>query len=102
MSTFSQRLNWCLQRGELTISDLAIWFDRPRSTVNTWVQGRTPKGPAGRLAETWLKTLQDWIRNKAGLPVPLELTQSRRVQYIQGLRDDAKRHIRVSPLRASA
>ena len=102
MKDFSTRLKWCKERGDMTVSDLAVWFDRPVATVRTWVEGRTPKGPAGRLAVQWLDLLSSWIRNNAGFPIPAELTQQRRATYIRDLRNAGKRHVSVSPMRASA
>lgn len=101
MKDFSQRLAWCMKRGDLTVSDLTRWFDRPRATVNTWVDGRTPYGPSGRLAIRWLELLQNVIKNKAGFPIPEELSGKARSNYIRDIRDAVKHHTRVPAMRAS-
>lgn len=98
---FSARLEWCMREGDLTISDLARWFDRPRTTVNTWVDGRTPYGPSGRLALRRLELLQNAIRKKWGFPIAETLSWKKRADYIRGLRDAGERRARVSPMRVA-
>ena len=98
---FSIRCVWVMERGDLTISDLATLLDRPRPTVNTWVNGRTPHGPSGRFAIRRLDLLQDMVRKRHGFPVPEMLAGKQRVEYIQGIRDVVDKHVRVSPMRAT-
>src|SRR5208282_4355925 len=40
---FRDRLETVARRTGLTASDLAVWFGRPRPTVRTWLNGRTPR-----------------------------------------------------------
>src|SRR5271157_4115947 len=40
---FRERLETVARRTGLTASDLAVWFGRPRPTVRTWLNGRTPR-----------------------------------------------------------
>ena len=101
MKDFPGKLQQCMTRGDLTVSDLARWFDRPRATINTWVNGRTPYGPAGRLAFEDLEALQLAIRNRRGFPVPANMSWSKRANYIRGMRNGADRHNRVPSLRPS-
>jgi len=42
-SEFRERLEAVARRTGLTASDLAVWFGRPRPTVRTWLNGRTPR-----------------------------------------------------------
>jgi hypothetical protein len=99
MQDFSKALAQCMKRGDMTVSDLARWFDRPRATINTWVNGRTPYGPSGRLAFRLLELLQSSIRNKQGFPIPETLSWSKRADYIRGIRDAAERNCRVPSAR---
>lgn len=99
--SFSARLSTCMERGDLTVSDLQRWFDRPRATVNTWVNGRTPYGPSGRAALDDLKLLEWTIRKRRGLPIPKKLSQRTRADYIRGTRDAAIRDNRVPAVRAA-
>ena len=101
MRDFAVTLAWCMKRGDMTISDLAVWFERPRATVNTWVNGRTPYGPSGREAGASLERLHAAIRNKRGFPIPATLSWKKRADYIKGVRDAAQRNGRVSLLRAA-
>lgn len=99
--SFSERLTWCMEKGDLTISDLSRWFDRPRATVNTWVNGRTPFGPSGRLATHHLGLLEEAVRSRHFFPVPEELSWRDRMVFIRGRRNDAERHTRVPNLRTA-
>lgn len=99
--TFSDRLAACKRAGDLTGSDLARWFGRPRATVNTWVNGRTPFGPSARTAEKRLALLESSIAKKNGFPVPPDLTWIAREKYIRGLRDAAERNTRVPVMRTA-
>ena len=102
MPAFSEDLaNW-QAKADMTISDLAVWFGRPRSTVKTWVlDGRTPLGPSGRLARVRLNLLIWAVRQKRGLPVPATLSAHERPEYVRGKRDVAERDWRVSSVRAA-
>jgi hypothetical protein len=99
MRTFTERLVRCAKFGDLTPSDLARWFDRPRATVNTWLNGRTPSGPSGRVAEHDLDLLEVMVRNKIGFPVPATLSWRDRINHVRGQRNVAERHARVPDLR---
>src|SRR5215471_3803517 len=85
MVTFSQRLQRCASKADLTVADLTLWFDRPRPTVNTWVLGRTPTGPAGRCAEEDLARLEYAIHN--GFKVPPRLGRTERAAFVRERRD---------------
>ena len=101
--TFTKRLVRCAKAADLTTSDLARWFDRPRATVATWIAGRTPWGPQARTAEKHLILLEDSIKRRVEhYPVPADLSWPEREKYVRGMRDDAERHGRVSNVRATA
>jgi hypothetical protein len=69
MHTFSERLLRCMSAADMTVADLTIWFDRPRSTVDTWVKlRRRPMGPSGRCAEDDLTNLEHAIYNGFKIP----------------------------------
>lgn len=101
MTDFPAQLQLCMSRGDLIVSDLARWFGRPRATVNTWVNGRTPYGPSGRLAQEQLNLLSWALKNKQGFPVPAGLGWKARADYIRGIRDAAERNNRVPKVRAT-
>ncbi|MDE2471855.1 MAG: hypothetical protein KGL35_24805 [Bradyrhizobium sp.] len=102
MPSFTDRLCKCQKASEMTISDLMRWFDRPRATVNTWLNGRTPFGPPAALAEKRLAMLEFSIKTRSGhYPVPAELTWKQRENYVRGMRHDAERNYRVPNMRAA-
>jgi len=103
VNTFTQRLVRAATLTDMTTSDLARWFDRPRATVNTWLQGRTPWGPQAKLAVKRLDLLERSLRErKKYYPVPAELNWRDREKYVRGMRDDAERHHRVPEVRPTA
>ena len=99
--SFTTRLLWCKEHGDMTVSDLSVWFGRPRATVNTWVNGRIPYGPAGRLAAAHLTLLENAIRKNKSLPVPIDLSWTKRADYIRGVRDAIERNYRVPQMRSA-
>jgi hypothetical protein len=100
--TFSERLTKAQTVTEMTVSDLARWFDRPRATVNTWINGRTPFGPPAAVAERRLALLEFSIATRRKhYPVPAELPWKEREKYVRGMRDDAERNHRVSAMRTA-
>jgi hypothetical protein len=101
--SFTKRLVRAARVTDMTCSDLARWFERPRATVNTWLNGRIPWGPQARRAERRLALLETSIKNrKKYYPVPADLSWRDREKYVRGMRDDAERHGRVSDVRATA
>ena len=86
----------------MTGSDLARWFQRPRATVVTWLNGRTPFGPAASIAERGLTLLEFSVKTRKDYyPVPKHLSWLKREQYVRGMRDDAERNSRVPEMRAA-
>lgn len=99
---FYKRLLWCQRHSAMTVSDLARWFDRPRATVNTWLNGRVPFGPQGPLAQKRLLLLQLSIRSrKARYPIPANLTWKQREEYVRGMLYDAQHDYFIPETRAA-
>lgn len=87
--TFQDRLRGVLAAGNLTLSDLARWFDRPRPTVKTWAdEGREPSGPPLDVehAHAMLGLLEQMIKRRQGFPVPIGLSSQKRMQHLQAIR----------------
>lgn len=88
MKTFSDRLTACLQQGNLTVADLARWFDRANATVRSWVRdGHEPRGGPLDAAMTrgQLVMLEKKIAARDGFPVPL-LSPKERIKHLARLR----------------
>ncbi len=88
---FCPRLNRCLSRGDFTVADLSHWFGRPYHTVWFWVhKDREPRGSAGqrKLMLRRLELLEKTIITRRFLPVPVDLNQFERPDYIEKLRND--------------
>lgn len=88
MPSWQQRLQAVQRGGNLTVADLARWFDRPHSTVRTWVlQTARPGGGALDVehAEALLGLLEELVRRRQGFPIP-RLTGHDRVNYLVELR----------------
>lgn len=90
--SFSNRLAVVLAQGNLTVSDLARWFERPRPTVAGWVRG----GEIGRelapldaaYVSAQLAALEKRLKKREGLPVP-RMAVSQRRTYLEGLKNGA-------------
>lgn len=70
--TFQERLRRVMLGGNLTVADLARWFDRPDPTVRGWARGENPRGAQLDIAytEARLAQIETRIKNRQGLPVP--------------------------------
>ena len=77
-------------RRSLTAGDLAIWFERPRATVYSWLfMGHMPvAGPVLVECERRL-----WLLKACkAFPVPYEITKRQRGAYILKAYQDANNH----------
>ena len=86
--TFQKRLRKVLVAGNLTVADLARWFDRPDPTVRGWVEngGQPGGGPLDiKQAHDLLATLEKLIRGGKNLPLP-RLPPSERLKRLRDLR----------------
>ena len=89
MITFSARLKKAQRAGNLTVADLARWFDRNYQTVRGWVSGACEPGGAPMDREHALELLgllEQMIKRRQKFPVP-RLSPIERVAYIQELRE---------------
>ena len=94
--TFTQRLQWCIKHGDMTIADVHHWFERPRATVRTWVlDGREARTTPSNYIEKRLADLEEKIRARKGFPIPASLSPGKRPEYVRGLRSGNR--TRVSP-----
>lgn len=88
MKSFQERLEAARQAGNLKVSDLARWFDRPHPTIRGWLQGMVPGGGPidAAHAKAMLGLLEVLIRKKAGLPVP-RLSPKARIEHLAHIRE---------------
>jgi len=85
--TFQQRLRWCQENGALSVADLSVWFQVAYPTVRAWCQGRIPRNARQSQFGFALAMLESAIREGHGLPIPFELSQHKRPEYVRALRD---------------
>jgi hypothetical protein len=98
--TFTERLQQCVSKADLTAADLARWFARPRATVDTWLAGRTPSGPAGQQAHDDLRLLE-WSVKRHGA-VYRRLKPKARMASLHERYQSASRDHPLPALRAAA
>lgn len=87
--TFQKRLRACQKKGNLTVADLARWFDREYATIRGWVEdGVQPGGgPADKQhALSVLILLETLIEREKGFPVPVGLVPKKRVAHVMKIR----------------
>lgn len=102
MVSFSERLGKCVSKADLTVSDVARWFKRPRATVNTWINGRSPWGPGGVAAFGDLDLLEWASKHSPHLPVPKRVTAKARMVFLNDAYEHAARNARVPSLHPAA
>lgn len=83
----SKRLTVCLHKGNLTVADLARWFERPDPTVRGWVKGGSVGGPSGdkKDIEQRLRKMETLLELKKRLPIP-RMSQRDRAAYIEEMK----------------
>lgn len=84
--SISARLQRVLRDGNLTVADLARWFDRPYPTVDGWVKkGLMPRGGPQDSKQVLIKLgrLETLIKRKK-LPVPV-MPSGRRREWLEQL-----------------
>jgi hypothetical protein len=87
-SDFSTRLQRTRHAANLTVAELARWFDRPDPTVRAWVSGAaSPGGPPLDIAhaQAMLGLLESLVR-KGKLPAP-KLGREERAAWLARLRE---------------
>lgn len=93
--TFQARLLAVQRAGNLTVSDLARWFDRPHPTVRGWVEDGTEPGRSPvdvEHAQSMLGLLETLVKQKRGFPIP-RMAPKKRIEHLM--------HIRSSLLKAA-
>lgn len=85
---FSTRLKAAVKKAGMTPGDLRWWFNRPYSTVRTWLAGREPRGPSGDESRKRLEVLEDLVRGRRTILVPQTLSLYERPEYIKKLYND--------------
>lgn len=86
--TIQRRLQTCMRRGNLRVSDLARWFERPHPTVRGWVlKGTRPNGGPHDIEHVaqLLALLETLIQKKRGFPLP-RLSPRERKKHISDIR----------------
>lgn len=85
--TTAERLEKCMREGNLSVADLARWFDRPDPTVRGWVAGGGIGGPWLDVAEieALLRKLENLIKKKRGFPI-LRMTPRKRIEHLRTIR----------------
>jgi hypothetical protein len=79
---FCARLLAVAGKHDLTASDLAIWFARPRVTVRTWMADEhRPDAARGAFKECARRL--DMLERSSDFPVPYEVLKHGRRAYIQ-------------------
>ena len=83
--TLQQRIDACLEKGALSVADIALWLDLPYPTVKSYRQGTTPQAARQRQIEQRLSWLESAIRTDPRLPVPLSVRARERKAYLMGV-----------------
>jgi hypothetical protein len=92
---FAPRLKQAMKQGDLTKSDLALWFDKPFATVRYWIENnRGPRGPSARVLHRYLTILEKAVDTDDRFPIPPLLAPKYRVEY---LKDLIRRHAKRDP-----
>lgn len=92
MADLTKRLVRAMRVGDLTVADLAAWFQIPYPTMRSWaLLDRTPRrgSPRAKLAERRMRLLELAIGK--GLPAPQTLSAQERPRYIGRVRDGFER-----------
>ncbi len=94
MPDFRKRIVACVERGPLSVSDLAHWLGSPYYTTSSWVRDlRTARPVTAHRYEARLKLLEGYIRAHKGFPVPFEINSHTRPVYIRRVRNECERKV---------
>ncbi len=100
--TFQSRLHAAMKAGDMSVADMAHWFDRPYASVRYWLYGDTrnkpaldfePRGAQGRLAFRNLQMLEWAIRHNVGFPIPAHLGDRERPGFVKEQRRAVSLHL---------
>lgn len=81
------RLTAVKKKAQLTISDLGVWFNVDRRTMQTWLAGVEPHACRHEQLNELLEQLDKAITSGEHFPVPLYVNQYHRKAYILKVRD---------------
>src|SRR5882672_5087096 len=90
MKSVQSRLDAAMRDGNLRVSDLARWFDRPHATVRQWANGDADIGGTAMdraYILGMLAGIERAIKIKKGFPVPANMSPSDRIAYLKDLRE---------------
>lgn len=76
-----------------TVTDMAIWFDCGRSTMDLWLKGTEPLANKEQQLTERLKQLEEEVKRGKYFPIPLSVTQYQRKTYLLNVRDGANAKI---------
>jgi hypothetical protein len=86
--TLSEQIEDVMQRGELTLSDVAVWLQVNRLTLRSWVVNkRTPRERRINHINARLTKLDELV-TKDGPFVPADLSEHKRPAFIRGKADE--------------
>lgn len=92
MSTFQDRAQRVMEKGDLTIGDLRTWFGRPYATVWQWVNSGWTPGRSGantkKINQSGRRALADLDLLETALkidlfPLPDHISRSLRPDYVR-------------------
>lgn len=88
---FQERLRKAQKDGDMTMADMARWFDVPFQSARYWLivgdADMEPRGPRARMIRKRLERLEWAIHHSIGFPVPQMLRVRDRKQHIETTRD---------------
>lgn len=95
--SINERLLQLQKKACFSDTDMATWFNCNRSTMRTWLEGGvTPSSYRQPQIDDTLSLLERAIDEGGHFPVPLSVTQFKRKDYIQGVKDDLTKRISAS------
>lgn len=91
---FDQVVRLLARAGALRVSELAIWFEHPRSTVAAWTLGT--RSPGGTIwSDVWARAqlLDKAIYKYRLFPIPRDVHFSQRKRYVKQCLADAHKPV---------
>jgi hypothetical protein len=85
MRTFSKRLEAARLAGDLRVSDLQAWFERPYHTVLGWLNGAEPHDHRAEINRR-LDQLEQAVKKRRGKLIPYTVNHRQRRAHMQGVR----------------
>lgn len=92
MDKLLKRMIAAREAAYFTVSDMAVWFGVGRTNMDQWItQHHVPRAHVQKQLVPLLDLLEQVIKSRSWLPVPLQVKQHRRAAYIQKVKADAVR-----------